>query len=202
MSCCARLRGEPRRDGPRFFARFATGFLRAPLAGFFEVPSLVPAFSGDDDARGRRDFAMGMTFFGGRMQIRFAKVRPDTLRSGILRASVALYATGTKECQRSENRPAARIERRAPPDFRECGTADESLRHQSSTERAASETPVSEAAAPVRGHPGTARAQPRPDTAERYFASTVTPGKSSVRNGVSGSPAALNMLTTGLSAHP
>jgi hypothetical protein len=33
-----------------------------------------------------------------------------------------------------------------------------------------------------------------------YFASIVTPGKSSVRNGVSGRPAAEYMLHTGLSA--
>jgi hypothetical protein len=35
-----------------------------------------------------------------------------------------------------------------------------------------------------------------------YFASTVRPGKSSVRNGVSGRPAEEYMLQTGLSAQP
>ena len=40
------------------------------------------------------------------------------------------------------------------------------------------------------------------ERAIHYLLFTVTPGQSSVRNGVSGSPAWLYILTTGLSAQP
>ena len=39
-------------------------------------------------------------------------------------------------------------------------------------------------------------------TSTFYLASTVRPGHSSVRNGVSGNPELLNMFSTGFSAHP